>query len=160
MQPFFLPVPVRQTVSVFVQLCRPGSAPPRAPDGNIIITIKTSMDMTDRFDISMIENISDGILKQFHAGDVENLPQDGSVTLLDTRTPLEYARGHAEGFVNIPVDDLRGRLGELDHSKPVYVMCQSGLRSYLACCILTQNGFDCYNFSGGYRFYVANVRKF
>ena len=37
---FFLPVPVRQTVSVFVQLCRPGSAPPRAPDGNIIITIK------------------------------------------------------------------------------------------------------------------------
>ena len=56
---FFLPVPVRQTVSVFVQLCRPGSAPPRAPDGNIIITIKISMDMTDRFDISMIENISE-----------------------------------------------------------------------------------------------------
>ncbi|MBR4073861.1 MAG: CoA-disulfide reductase, partial [Firmicutes bacterium] len=62
---------------------------------------------------------------------------------------------HAEGFINIPLDDLRDRLGELEREKPVYVMCQSGLRSYLACRILTQNGFDCYNFSGGYRFYAT-----
>ena len=108
----------------------------------------------------LIDNLVAGRVKQFHFEDVASLPKDGSVTLLDTRTPFEYARGHAEGFVNIPVDDLRGRLGELDHSKPVYVMCQSGLRSYLACCILMQNGFDCYNFSGGYRFYAANARKF
>ena len=108
----------------------------------------------------LIDNLVAGRVKQFHFEDVASLPKDGSVTLLDTRTPLEYARGHAEGFVNIPVDDLRGRLGELDRAKPVYVMCQSGLRSYLACRILTQNGFDCYNFSGGYRFYAANARKF
>ena len=108
----------------------------------------------------LIDNLVAGRVKQFHFEDVAALPTDGSVTLLDTRTPLEYARGHAEGFVNIPVDDLRGRLGELDRAKPVYVMCQSGLRSYLACCILMQNGFDCYNFSGGYRFYAANARKF
>ena len=108
----------------------------------------------------LIDNLVSGRVKQFHFEDVASLPRDGSVTLLDTRTPLEYARGHAEGFVNIPVDDLRGRLGELDRAKPVYVMCQSGLRSYLACRILTQNGFDCYNFSGGYRFYAANARKF
>ena len=108
----------------------------------------------------LIDNLVAGRVKQFHFEDVASLPRDGSVTLLDTRTPLEYARGHAEGFVNIPVDDLRGRLGELDRAKPVYVMCQSGLRSYLACRILTQNGFDCYNFSGGYRFYAANARKF
>ena len=108
----------------------------------------------------LIDNLVAGRVKQFHFEDVASLPKDGSVTLLDTRTPLEYARGHAEGFINIPVDDLRGRLGELDKGSPVYVMCQSGLRSYLACCILTQNGFDCYNFSGGYRFYAANARKF
>ena len=54
----------------------------------------------------------------------------------------EYAHGHAEGFVNIPVDELRARLGELEAGKPVYVMCQSGLRSYIACRILAQNGFD------------------
>ena len=108
----------------------------------------------------LIDNLVAGRVKQFHFEDVASLPRDGSVTLLDTRTPLEYARGHAEGFVNIPVDGLRGRLGELDREKPVYVMCQSGLRSYLACRILTQNGFDCYNFSGGYRFYAANARKF
>ena len=108
----------------------------------------------------LIDNLVAGRVKQFHFEDVASLPKDGSVTLLDTRTPLEYARGHAEGFVNIPVDDLRGRLGELDRAKPVYVMCQSGLRSYLACRILMQNGFDCYNFSGGYRFYAANARKF
>ena len=108
----------------------------------------------------LIDNLVSGRVKQFHFEDVASLPRDGSVTLLDTRTPLEYARGHAEGFINIPLDDLRGRLGELDRAKPVYVMCQSGLRSYLACRILTQNGFDCYNFSGGYRFYAANARKF
>lgn len=49
------------------------------------------------------------------------------------------------------------RIGELDPAKPVYVMCQSGLRSYIACRILAQHGFDCFNFAGGYRFY-ASVR--
>ena len=57
--------------------------------------------------------------------------------------------------MNIPVDELRERLGELDPSKPVYVICQSGLRSYIACRILTGYGYDAYNFSGGYRYYEA-----
>ena len=101
----------------------------------------------------MIGNLADGLVKQFHLEDLETLPRDGSVTLLDTRTAGEYVAGHAEGFRNIPVDELRERLGELEAGKPVYVMCQSGLRSYLACRILAQNGFTCYNFSGGYRLY-------
>ena len=62
---------------------------------------------------------------------------------------------HIDGFLNIPVDELRERLGELDKGKPVYVICQSGLRSYIACRILAGNGFECYNFSGGFRFYDA-----
>ena len=101
----------------------------------------------------MIENIANGVLKQWHLADA--LPRDGSVTLLDTRTVGEYASGHIDGFLNIPVDELRARLGELDKGKPVYVICQSGLRSYIACRILHGNGFECYNFSGGFRFYDA-----
>ena len=103
----------------------------------------------------MIENIAKGVLKQWHLADADSLPRDGSVTLLDTRTVEEFAHGHIDGFTNIPVDELRERLGELDKSKPVYVICQSGLRSYIACRILAGNGFQCYNFSGGFRFYDA-----
>ena len=103
----------------------------------------------------MIDNIANGVLKQWHLEDASGLPRDGSVTLLDTRTVREYGRGHIDGFANIPVDELRERLGELDKSKPVYVICQSGLRSYIACRILAGNGYNCYNFSGGFRFYDA-----
>ena len=101
----------------------------------------------------MIENVTQGLVKQFHLEEVAGLPRDGSVTLLDTRTREEYAWGHIEGFCNIPVDELRERLEELEPGKPVYVICQSGLRSYIACRILAGHGFDCYNFSGGFRFY-------
>ncbi len=103
----------------------------------------------------LIDNIASGVLKQWHLADAAALPRDGSVTLLDTRTPGEYSRGHIEDFVNIPVDELRERLGELDPSKPVYVICQSGLRSYIASRILEGSGFTAYNFAGGFRFYDA-----
>lgn len=103
----------------------------------------------------IIENIKNGVVKQWYYENYESLPCDGSVTLLDTRTPMEYNTGHAEGFINIPVDELRERIDELDKSKPVYVMCQSGLRSYIASRILMGNGFDAYNFAGGFRFYDA-----
>ncbi len=103
----------------------------------------------------MIDNIAAGLLSQFHLEDIPNLPQDGSVTLLDTRTAAEYGQGHIKGFRNIPVDELRERLNELEPGKPVYVICQSGLRSYIACRILAGYGFECYNFSGGFRFYDA-----
>lgn len=101
----------------------------------------------------MMENLANGTVKQFHWEDVATLPRDGSVTLLDTRTAGEYSAGHIDGFSNIPVDELRERLSELEMGKPIYVICQSGLRSYIACRILAQNGFACYNFSGGYRLY-------
>ncbi len=108
----------------------------------------------------MVENIQKGLVKQFHLEDLEHLPKDGSITLLDVRTKGEYARGHVDGFLHIPVDELRDRIGEVDKGKPVYVMCQSGLRSYLAVRILSGYGYDAYNFSGGFRFYdtVVNDR--
>ena len=107
----------------------------------------------------MIENIRNGFVKQYHWDEIADLPRDGSVTLLDARTVWEYQQGHIDGYINIPVDDLRERMNEIDDSKPVYVICQSGLRSYIACRILTQNGFDCYNFSGGYRFYASVIKE-
>ncbi|MEH2958115.1 FAD-dependent oxidoreductase [Candidatus Merdisoma sp. JLR.KK006] len=105
----------------------------------------------------LIDNIANGTLKQWHLADVHKVPRDGSVTLLDVRTAGEFAAGHMEGFVNIPVDELRERLGEVACSKPIYVICQSGLRSYIACRILEGNGYEAYNFSGGFRFYDAVV---
>ena len=104
----------------------------------------------------MIDNISKG-LKQWHLHDADKLPRDGSVILLDTRTGWEYSSGHIEGFVNIPVDELRERLDEIEPGKPVYVICQSGLRSYIATRILEGYGYEAYNFAGGFRFYDAVV---
>jgi len=101
----------------------------------------------------MIDNIANGTLKQWFMEDLPSLPKDRSATLLDTRTPGEYNRGHIDGFINIPVDNLRERLHEIPFDKPVYVICQSGLRSYIATRILSGNGYDAYNFSGGFRFY-------
>ena len=101
----------------------------------------------------VIENILTNKVKQYNWDDVATLPRDGSVTLLDTRSELEYANGHIDGYINIPLDSLRSRLHELDLNKPVYVTCQVGLRGYVAARILSQNGFDTYNLNGGYRLY-------
>lgn len=101
------------------------------------------------------DNIKNGVVKQFYYEDIPALRERKDVILLDTRTPFEYMRGRADGFINIPLDDLRERLGELDKTKKIYVMCQSGLRSYLATRILTRNGFDAYNFAGGFRLYSS-----
>lgn len=102
----------------------------------------------------IIDNISKG-LKQWHLEDAGKLPCDGSATLLDTRTADEYSGGHIAGFINIPVDELRERISEIEEGKPVYVICQSGLRSYIAARILEGYGFEAYNFAGGFRFYDA-----
>lgn len=105
----------------------------------------------------MIENVQSGVLKQFFYEDLDALSGRNDITLLDTRTTGEYGRGHVDGFINIPVDELRERIDEIDKTKPVYVMCQSGLRSYISTRILEGNGYDAYNFAGGYRLY--NVLK-
>ena len=104
----------------------------------------------------VIENTLAGRVKNFFWDDVAKLPRDGSVTLLDVRTDLERENGqYIDGFIHIPVDELRERVGELDKSKPVYIHCRTGLRSYVACCMLAGLGFDCYNLSGGWRLYES-----
>lgn len=105
------------------------------------------------------ENVVTGKVKQFFWHDVEGLPRDESVTLLDVRTKTEVSRGKIDGFINIPLDALRDRLSEIPKDKPVYVHCHSGLRSYIACRILSGNGYDCYNLAGGWRLYESVINE-
>lgn len=106
----------------------------------------------------MAEDLDHGLVQQWRAEDEPALPRDGSVQLVDVRTQAEYAAGHIDGFINLPVDQLREHLEQLDKTKPVYLVCQSGLRSYIASCILKGSGFACSHLAGGYRFYAAVVR--
>ncbi|MHB1313963.1 MAG: FAD-dependent oxidoreductase [Christensenellales bacterium] len=103
----------------------------------------------------MIENLLTGKVKQYHWHDVDCLPRDGSIALLDIRAEEDYNAGHIEGAVNIPLTQLRERMKELDPAKPLYINCYTGLTSYIACRMLTQHGFDCHNLAGGYRLYDA-----
>lgn len=105
------------------------------------------------------ENIITGKMKQFFWNDVEKLPRDGSVTLLDVRTVTEVKRGRIDGFINIPLDSLRERIEEIPKDKPVYLHCHSGLRSYIALCILKGNGYDCFNLAGGWRLYESVINE-
>ncbi|MCC7299846.1 MAG: FAD-dependent oxidoreductase [Verrucomicrobia bacterium] len=77
--------------------------------------------------------------------------------LLDVRTSGEVAAGTIPGATNLPLDELRGRLGELSKEKEYLVFCKVGQRGYLACRILAQNGFKCRNLSGGYTTYQRTV---
>lgn len=102
-----------------------------------------------------IENLLADKLKQHHWHHMEDLMERTDITLLDVRTDAEYERGHFKNAIHIPLDSLRERIGELDPAKPVYVNCQSGLRSYIACRLLKQKGFDCSNLAGGWRLYAS-----
>ena len=66
----------------------------------------------------------------------------GKVTILDVRTPAEYGAWHIPGAVLLPYTELRQRLDEVPRDKPVYTYCRSGFRSYIAYCVLKQNGWD------------------
>ena len=99
------------------------------------------------------ENIITGKMKQFFPEDVDALPRDGSATLLDVRTEQETKHGMIDGFTPIPLDELRDHLEKIPKDKPVYIHCLSGLRSYIACRILSGYGYDCYNLAGGWRLY-------
>ena len=99
-------------------------------------------------------NLKLGLVKQYDIFMVNDLIAKKAGIFLDVRTNDEYNLGHIKEYINIPLDNLRANLAKLDKNKDIYVMCQSALRSYLACRILTNNGFSCYNLAGGYRLYA------
>lgn len=99
-------------------------------------------------------NVLDGYLRQIFADELE--AQAEPPFLLDVRNPGEYQRGSLPGAINIPLDELRERLGELPPDHPIVVFCQVGLRGYLAYRLLSQHGFRrLRNLSGGYRSWLA-----
>ena len=90
--------------------------------------------------------------------DIDNRDKD-KTQLVDVRTELEYSNGNIEGAINIPVDNLRDRMNELDKSKEILVHCQVGLRGYIAARILMANGFKVKNLTGGYKTYTMSKFK-
>ncbi len=78
--------------------------------------------------------------------------------LLDVRTAQEFSKGHIPGAVNIPVDELRDRLGELPRERSLVAYCQVGQRGYFATRILMQAGFSASNLGGGYKTYLLHNR--
>lgn len=77
-----------------------------------------------------------------------------AATLIDVRTPDEFALGSIKGAVNIPLDDMRYRLSEIPADKPICLFCGVGLRGYLASNILKDNGYkDVRNLIGGLKTY-------
>jgi len=104
--------------------------------------------------INMAGFVASGLLRGEHPQvDVEAVMLASNETLVDVRTPQEFAAGHIPDAVNIPVDDLRSRLGELPRDRKISVYCQVGQRGYLATRILRQAGFDAVNVGGGFKTY-------
>lgn len=95
------------------------------------------------------ENILTGRLKTVQCTDLVNIGADA--VLVDVRTEKEYIAGTINGALNIPLDDIRGRLADFPADRDIYIFCQQGMRGYLAQRILTQNGFKkVLNLAGGY----------
>ena len=101
----------------------------------------------------MIENIKNGLIKQHYFEEVDSLINDKNVMLVDVRTKEEYALGHIKNSVNIPLDELRDNLDKLDKNKEIVLICQSALRSYIGCRILSNLNYNASHLAGGYRIY-------
>jgi CoA-disulfide reductase len=93
----------------------------------------------------------------FHWDEIAKINSDTGL-LVDVREPAEFELGTIPGAVNIPLDNIRNRLSEIPKDKTIFIFCQVGLRGYLACRILMQNGYnDVRNLSGGYKIYHVAV---
>jgi len=105
------------------------------------------------------ENVLKGLVKVISVEEFLSLDRE-SIFILDVRTKDEYDLGHIEGAVNIPVDEIRQNLGKIPRDKKIIVYCSVGLRAYVACRVLYQNGFnEVYNLSGGYKMYEVVTQK-
>ena len=102
-------------------------------------------------------NIMEGMAETVQWHEIDEIVANGGY-LLDVRSPGEVAKGAIKGSVNIPIDELRGRLDEIPQDKDLYVTCQVGMRGYLAARILEGNGISVKNLDGGYHLYSIVYR--
>lgn len=98
-------------------------------------------------------NILVGKMTPIRTNEIKDVSLETSL-ILDVRSPEEVSEGAIEGCINIPVDDLRARIGELPKDKEIIVYCAVGFRGYIATTILGQNGFKAKNLLGGYNLYA------
>lgn len=107
--------------------------------------------------INMAGFVASGLLRGDHPQiDVEavlDAPPEDRPFLLDVRTPSEFAQGHIPDAVNIPIDELRRRIGEIPCDRPIAAYCQVGQRGYLATRLLLQAGLPAANVGGGFKTY-------
>lgn len=104
-------------------------------------------------------NILSGKMQPLYWRELQQAETD-NVTLIDVRTPDEYALGTIPGAINIPLDDMRERMSEIPADRPVWLFCGVGLRGYLASNILKANGYkDVRNLIGGLKTYKAATAK-
>ena len=99
-------------------------------------------------------NVVDGDVKVVHVQQIDELVKNGAI-LVDVRDSYEREQGFIPHSINIPLGDLRQRLEELPKDQTIYVSCQVGLRGYLASRILSLNGYDVVNVSGGWKTYAS-----
>ena len=147
-----------------------------APDkrADVIATaIKAGMTVEDLFDLELTyapsfgtgkdlvnkvgyiaSNLNEGSFKQVPFTEVYDLLKSGE-QVIDVREVCEYEAGSIEGVINIPMSEMRQRLDEIDKTRPVYVHCRTGERSYNMTLMLQANGFDVKNIAGSYEFVKA-----
>ena len=136
----------------------------------IATAIKANMTVEDLFDLELAyapsfgtgkdvvnkvgyigSNLNEGMFKQVTFMEVYDLLKAGE-QVIDVREVCEYESGSVKGAVNIPMSEMRDRLDELDKTKPVYVHCRTGERSYNMALMLQAKGFDAKNIAGAYEF--------
>lgn len=89
-------------------------------------------------------------VKNVSVNEADDAVNSENAQFIDVRTIAEYKSGHAKKAVNFPLDNLQNSLSKLDKNKPVYVICQSGMRSMRGASILADEGFtEVYNVAGG-----------
>lgn len=99
-------------------------------------------------------NIIEHLAENIQLTELEQVKASGAL-LVDVRTPEEFAQGTIDGFINIPLNDIRQRAAELPKDKEIILSCQSGQRSYIAQRMLAQMGYDVKNLDGSYLLYKA-----
>lgn len=97
-------------------------------------------------------NIIEGFIKTIQWYEIDKLDTEKSI-ILDVREDFELVTGGFENSIHVPLGQLRNRLTDIPKGKNIYVTCQVGLRGYVACRILEQNGFKCKNIDGGVKTY-------
>lgn len=102
-------------------------------------------------------NVIEGMLDTIQWSEVDEIQKNGGV-IIDVRDEFELISGTMPSSINIPLGELRERLNEIPKDKKIYVTCQVGIRGYIACRILEQNGLKCTNIDGGIKTYLAVKR--